>query len=306
MQIVKGIIQLSEVKRVNLKDIPRFSTGIKELDSVCGGIRMGETSVFTGKRGHGKSTMCSQLMNEAIDQDFKVCAYSGELQASAYQRWAHNQMLGTKFLDFEYDKFKDAQVAYSSNKMDRVLQKWYHNKYFIFDNTLKDFPAEQVNIIKVFEEAHEKLGCNVFLADNLMVIKSLSPTKERDFYRAQSEFMLELMRFSKRTSSHVMVVAHPRKTDNELTDDDVAGSGDIINSTDNLFIFERLFDDPSIAARITVKKNRIYGDVNARINLTYDPDSKRFAHYSRPENLDRMYGCHRLFEGEQQKLEFPF
>lgn len=80
MEMIKvpGIIQMSDVKKLDISKIVKFDSNIKPLDAALGGFRMGELTVFSGKRGEGKSTIASQLMIEAMDQGFNVCAYSGE------------------------------------------------------------------------------------------------------------------------------------------------------------------------------------------------------------------------------------
>ena len=97
MQQIKGIIPLQDIKSVDVTKIPHLKSNIKSLDAILGGFRMGELTVFTGKRGEGKSTFASQMLIEALDQGFSVCAYSGELRADTFQLWTHNQMAGRMF-----------------------------------------------------------------------------------------------------------------------------------------------------------------------------------------------------------------
>ena len=68
MQPVKRIKALADVEKVNLTELPKVLTGIKEIDRAIGGIYFGQVVLLTGKRGDGKSTFMSQLIAETISQ----------------------------------------------------------------------------------------------------------------------------------------------------------------------------------------------------------------------------------------------
>ena len=76
-----GLLDLSDVEAMDLASLPSVLSGIPALDMRIGGFYGGELSVWTGKRGGGKSTLLGQLLVEALDQGQRVCAYSGELAA---------------------------------------------------------------------------------------------------------------------------------------------------------------------------------------------------------------------------------
>ena len=124
-----------------------------------------------------------------------------------------------------------------------------------------------------------------------MTVKSVAKNLvEKDFYRAQSEFVANLIRFVDKTNSHVFLVAHPKKTDRDIEGDDVSGSGDIINLCHNMISIKRVFNNPNVDSSLTIRKNRFYGDVASDLGLIFDSASKRFAHWEHPEDLDKRYG----------------
>ena len=259
---VPGIIAMQDVKKLDIKHIPKFTSGIKALDSALGGFRMGELTVFTGKRGEGKSTIASQLLIESMEQGFNVCAYSGELRAEMYQFWAHNQMAGKNNLTSHFDQSKQQDVYYADDRIAFRLKEWYKDRYYLFDNELKDMVAEQVNILTTFYNAYETFGCRVFLIDNLLTVRTVAKNiTEKDFYRAQSEFVANVVRFVEKTNSHVFLVAHPRKSpqgtkDKGIDGDDVSGSGDIINLCHNMISIKRESGENGVDASLDIKKNR--------------------------------------------------
>ena len=76
-----GLLDLADVKPPDFSSLEKVLSGIGNLDRALGGFYLGELSVWTGKRGEGKSTILSQMLLESIDQGYPVCAYSGELPA---------------------------------------------------------------------------------------------------------------------------------------------------------------------------------------------------------------------------------
>jgi twinkle protein len=76
---VKYVKRLANVEAVNLSELPKIKTGIRNLDRACGGLLMGHITLLSGKRGEGKSTLLSQFVGQAIDQGNAVFVYSGEL-----------------------------------------------------------------------------------------------------------------------------------------------------------------------------------------------------------------------------------
>ena len=66
---VSHVKELADVKAVDLYKLPRIRTGIPELDRIVGGLFLGQLALLTGKRGEGKSTLMSQILVEALDQE---------------------------------------------------------------------------------------------------------------------------------------------------------------------------------------------------------------------------------------------
>ena len=89
-----GLLNLAEVKTVDMSSLTRTQSNIPELDRAIGGFYEGELSVWTGKRGEGKSTLLGQILLQAMDQGHTVCAYSGELPKAQFKHWASMQAAG--------------------------------------------------------------------------------------------------------------------------------------------------------------------------------------------------------------------
>lgn len=265
--------RLVDVGLINPNDYEnriRVKSNIKPLDNMIGGFCLGELSVWTGKSGQGKSTLLSQLMLNAVNQGFKVCAYSGELINTQFQHWLILQACGSNNLVRTYDKDKQCDVYLPSKEAKEKICNWLKGKFYLYNN---EFSSKNNNIIDTFKMAHKKYGCQVFLVDNLMTAKYNSNDKE-NYYLQQSNFVGELVRFAKTQNVHVHLIAHPKKTQGELSKEDIAGTLDISNRADNTFSVSR--NDNTNLTEVRILKNRSDGLQNRQICLNFDVNSKRF------------------------------
>jgi len=287
---LEGLIDLADVKPVNDSDLPKIKSNIKWIDKFCGGWIMGELSVWTGKRGEGKSTFLGQVLLEAVNEGNSVCAYSGELTAQRFQNWIHLQAAGPKNIEYVEDKVTGKQYPKISREIHEKIRNWYRGKIFLYDNTINFENTEENSIIKVFTYAVKRYDCRLFLVDNLMTAR-FDGINERDYYRRQSEFVGELVRFAKSFNVHVHLVAHPKKTKDDLDNDSISGTGDIPNRADNVFAIKKVSEEENYDTELTVLKLRGDGRyIGESIGLCFDVKSRRFYEPSQPENRVKKYG----------------
>lgn len=293
-----GLLDLADVTQPDVSNMDKVLSGISNLDRATGGFFMGELSVWTGKRGDGKSTLLDQFLLEAIDQGYSVCAYSGELAAWKYKYWASLQAAGPDHLQVRRDKLSGRYIPTPTPFAQRMIDSWWRGRYLIYDigtSTTHD----AANILRVFRYAHRRYGAKVYLVDNLMTARF--KRSDRDFYRAQSEFVAELASFAHDNNVHVHLVAHPRKTERIDDSDEVAGIGDVTNLADNVYALERDRDaDRKQDCVLTILKNRFFGERDRNIGLNFEPKSKRF-YKSGSGNPVKKYGWE--LSGTQQIME---
>ena len=283
-----GILDLSEVERVEPMDHPVVLSGVRALDAAVGGFFPGELSIWTGKRGCGKSTFLGQALLEAIHQGQRVCAYSGELSAWRFKQWTALQAAGADHVEHCEDSRSGKQFwRVPPETLDKIDQ-WWKGRFFLYDNRVAA-ASDENSILSVFEYAVRRYGCAVFLVDNLMSTR-FSTSSDRDFYRAQSNFTGRLVEFAKKYEVHVHLVAHPRKTERIVDADEVGGSGDITNRADNVFSLDRLDEERAAEkgydAVLSVLKNRSFGE-SAKIGLCFDSACRR---YHRPGEAAHHFG----------------
>lgn len=272
-----GILDLSEVETRDLTKVPRTLSGFDRLDKSIGGFFAGELSVWTGKRGIGKSTILSQLLLSAIDQGHKVCAYSGELDKAQFREWAYLQAAGPDNIGYRDDPLTGKRLPTVNPQVDKLISEWLHERFWLFDlerNTRHDPEA----ILSQFAYAKMRYNADVFLVDNIMAV-DFNGVRENDFYREQSKFTQALASFAKRQHVHVHLVVHPRKSSSgaagKTTADDVHGSGDITNRADNVFFLTSHTVGEDRKPMLETLKNRDFG---SHINqwLNFDKKSRRF------------------------------
>lgn len=244
------------------------SSGFSNLDKMIGGFKFGELSVWSGKSGQGKSTFLSQVLLEAVNRGYKVCAYSGELINEQFQHWLLLQACGESHIEKRYDTVKQCDIYVPCKEATEKIREWLKGKFFLYNN---EFTGNDNNIIDVFKYAYKTQNCRVFLVDNLMTAKYDSDYKE-NYYIQQSRFVGELVRFAKTYNVHVHLIAHPKKTQGELTKEDISGSLDITNRADNAFTVNR---DES-GTTVKVLKNRSQGIQNQMVRFEFDSRTKRF------------------------------
>lgn len=276
---VLGLVELSDVDCFDPRNVPVVASGFDPLDMAIGGFSPGQISIWTGKRGSGKSTAVSQILLNAVDTGQKVCAYSGELQAEVFKAWTTLQAAGFGHVTQCTDARTGHRFWMPDKAAEERINAWLRGHWWLYDQ--RTSPNDVDSIIALYEFAVRRHGCNIFLCDNLMSLR-YDRGSERDLFRAQSEFVGTLVRFAQKHNVHVHIVAHPRKGNGqtEITDaDEVGGSGDITNRADNVFALSRL--DTAQAAKygydtmLTVLKNRAYG-YTGQIALCFDTKCRRY------------------------------
>lgn len=293
---IYGLLNVADITQPELISVHR--SGFPIIDKRIGAFYKGELSVWTGRRGEGKSTLLEEIMLDAIDQDCRVCAYSGELPDWKFKYWLSLQAAGPANIQMTTDKQSGKVIPTVPRNIQKQIDAWLDRRLYLYDiGTAAIHDAD--SIMRLFNFAHQTYGCNVFLADNLMTAR-VKTNRDNDYYRAQSNFVADLVSFARRAGVHVHLVAHPRKTQTgkHLGNDDVGGIGDITNLADNVFSLERSQrrEATGDAARETVTalailKNRMWGATTRSgeaIQLDFDEKSKRFYRPGRP--VDKRYG----------------
>lgn len=181
-------------------------------------FRPGEYTVWTGINGHGKSLMLTQVQIGLASQGERVMIFSGEMTPQAQLKRMVKQLSG---LDRPTPDYINA------------IGEWVRDKFWVF-NLVGSAPLDK--LLEVFAYANRRYGIRQFVIDSLMVTDV--PDDGPGFVTKQKEAVQKIANFSKRTGSHVHLVAHPRKGADESKSPgklDVSGSGKITDLAENVF-----------------------------------------------------------------------
>lgn len=270
-----GLINVGEYESTE-QDSFYIPTGFESLDFLTDGLSGGMYTVVTGKRGHGKSTLASQLVLTAINSGFPVAFYSGELDVKMFQEWMFCQAAGTENLEKFYGA--NGAVRYGAKKeVEKKIRRWIKDRLWLYD--MKIVKSNEHNtVIDRFTFCAEQLGCKLFFVDNLKTAR-FKKSSEKDYYRKQAEFANDLRAFALQNNVHVILMAHPNKSLTEDVSDGIAGSSDITDLASNVWRIDRLEGKEQLRegadAVLTVAKNRDCGTLG-RILLRYDVPSRRY------------------------------
>jgi twinkle protein len=299
---VKYVKRLANVEAVNLSELPKIKTGIRNLDRACGGLLMGHITLLSGKRGEGKSTLMSQFVAQAIDQGNAVFVYSGELPNYHFKNWLDLQIAGNKNIQTRTNEYGDNEYYLLPNTVEKI-NEWYYDKAYIFDNSSVT-DDEYEGLLKVMVDAICRYDVKLVCIDNLMT--AMECDANTDLYRQQSTFVKNLEKLAQQYDVAIVLVAHPKKTNADFDNDTVSGSSDITNAVSFVLNYQRANESDNCDSKLMITKNRMNGKLltgENSIKLYYSEKSKRILS-NEVENID--YGCFRVQDDFSDLDEIPF
>ena len=310
---VNRVLPLAEVESVNIYELPKLKTGISQLDrTLYGGLPFGMVCIIAGKRGDGKSTLASQIMANAVEQDLYTFAYSGELPNYLYKSWFDFQVAGRNHI-VENQTEHGTVNRFITNKNQELINAWYMDKAYIYDNRIID-GDEKEDLLKSVEQAIMQYEIKVVLIDNLMTAMYIDELQGSDKYDQQGRFVRELTKIAIRYDVLILLVAHRRK--NNFTsdaNDEISGSGDITNLAGITLSYDRGSKDEidkgvmeESQRKLIVAKNRLFGKIDLKgLILSYDEKSKRI--YGDGDDVNKQFGWDKSdgFTGADN-MEIPF
>lgn len=305
---IKSVIDLADVEDVDVFEIQKLKTGIKQLDNLLyGGIPFGGITLITGKSGRGKSTFASQILAQSIYQGYKCFAYSGELPNYLFRAWLDFQIAGRNHVVEYTNAWGEPRMNVSSTNR-QMIGEWYRGRCFLYDNSvIADDEDEKQALIDLVEETIMQYGVRVVLIDNLMTALDLDSGKLTDKYEKQSMFVKKMTRIALNHNVLILLVAHKRKNNFSANEnDEIAGSSDIVNLGMLTLSYDTGDKIEENQRLLKVTKNRLFGKVeNQGYILDYDEKSKRI--YGEGDDLNFDYGWNRESDGwESDFSDSPF
>lgn len=232
-ETVSDILAKPKEQRVCIK------TGLEEFDKRVGGLAKGEITLVSGLRGSGKSSLLSQWILNAVDQDFNVVAYSGELKDERFVSWLLQQAAGKYYVE-QSKKYEN--YYFCKDEVKPKIAEWIGERFHLYNNNHgSNFKQIAVCLHKIIQD----LKSDLVIIDNMSILDLSDITEDRrsDKWDQQKLFVETLKNIAMLCRCHIVFVVHPRKTSGFLRLNDVGGSGAIGNLVDNAFIVHRANKD---------------------------------------------------------------
>lgn len=240
-------------------------TGIKSIDFALNDLVGGYTTLITGRQNSGKTTLCSQIIANAIAKGFKTLMINGEENQEVMINRIYNKVIGNDKESFKIIRINKRSIKEPTSSTLHKLQKWHKGKLKILsknESSLKN--TEQ--LFRMIKKELKNSNHDLIVLDNLMSLLTGVSDLERN--GKQGEFMQMCCDIAKEYNTHIIIVLHPNKTyrkGEELEVEQIAGTSDLGNKADNIIAIRREYDSSSIHlginAYIQVIKNRAYSDL---------------------------------------------
>lgn len=229
---------------------------LPRLNNLLKGHRYGEVTILSGHTGVGKTTLLAQMSLDYCLQGVGTLWGSFEvgnvrLAQRLLQQFHAIHRDGSSLLSrFDYwaDRFSELPMYFMK----------YHGSN----------PVHR--IVDVMEYANYAMDCRHMVLDNLQFMTYVSATsrgEEGGRFEVMDEAVAQIRQFATGCGSHVTLVVHPRKTDDDsrISIASVYGSAKATQEADNVLVLQRTAN----GKELEVMKNRFDGAVGS-IALRFD------------------------------------
>jgi len=295
---ITNVVDLYDVNDFDIETAPGLTSGFEQLDKYIYKFILGTVVVFTGRNGSGKSSLLNQMfIAEPLNQGMDVFIYSAEMGKPILKNWVELVLAGPENI-----KMTNSTVHKIDKTILPTMREWYKNRIFVYDND-KDLSAD--SILDRLETVIRRFGVKVAILDNLLTIDL--GCDQNNLWQEQKKFMVRLVNFANKYNVLIVLISHPRKTAEyrRLTQDDVAGSGDITNLAHYVFGIHRYTKTEKEGEKnssgnykkgkepilydcvLDIYKNRITGHANKSLELYFNYTAYKF--FNKPEELWKRY-----------------
>lgn len=281
----KKWLSMTDIKYVNPAKLPFVPTGISGIDRKLMGLMMGDVTIISGLSGAGKTSLLDNIILNVVQRDVKVACWSGELQDFRFQSWLDQMAAGKNYVRAATG-YED--LYFAPKDVCKRINEWLDGKLWLYNN---EYGNRWDRLFEDIKAVVEEKGVRVVMLDNLMALNLTYFGEKND---KQTNFINDLKSFAKKANIHVILVCHPRKemSFQLLRMESIAGTADLVNMCDNLFIIHRVGRDFERRAKdffgemtvqeytkydvvLEVCKNRSYGVKDYLVGLYYEKESRR-------------------------------
>jgi len=270
---IHGSISWDEMELLDQSDLSsNIPTGIYGLDRKLLDPRKGQTIVLTGESGTGKTTLMSQIKLSALNLGKCVFEYSGEMPAHRIKEWMYVQASQSEQYLTQVPLKYGRYAQKTDNVMRLCIDERIRDNYFLYDNKILNGDEK---ITETVIKHIKRYGCEVIVIDNLMTADYRRYSTSQNKNDQETAFVSELMRIAITYKVLIYLVAHPRKTvagatKKTYSNNDVSGSGNIVNLVNTLIYLHKDEDDEQGGTIARIGKNRDFQETG-EAKLTFEP-----------------------------------
>jgi replicative DNA helicase len=200
-------------------------------NKLVGGFRMREYSILCGPTGTGKTTLLANLSKQLALQKVSNFVMSIETGSVDYCIRFISALEGVDL------NTGDAVAADELAKISARHLELITNGKLEFSIYESRIDVEQLKAD--IRYAVEILGCRVIFVDNLNYLLRIGKAADQNI--EMDRVTHDLIEFVKTVEAHIVMVMHPRKTEDKrvLSEFDVKGSSTSVQEAQNVFLFNR-------------------------------------------------------------------
>jgi archaellum biogenesis ATPase FlaH len=205
------------------------------FNEMTGGFRKNEFSILCGSTGSGKTTFCANLSADLIEQGVPHFVASVETGA-------------TDFINRVLSVFAEQDLNHGDPIPKDRLQAIHSRFGKNFENSslelsLYDNRIPHTELIATLAWQAKYNGCKVAILDNLNFF--LDVTRSSEALIEMDRVIHDLIIFCKQVPMHVIMIMHPRKTDEGRieSENDIKGSSTANPEAHNIFLWNRPHPD---------------------------------------------------------------
>ncbi|BHF60727.1 hypothetical protein SprV_0100369300 [Sparganum proliferum] len=267
--LTKTLDEILNVMEVRGVQWSRF----KELNKILKGFRSHEMSVLSGKTGIGKTTFACEYSLDLAEQGVKTLWGSFEISLPRLCRTLLHQYAGEPLSYLE-----PARVAAWAASFRQDVPMLFLNMH--------GRPTEN-EVFLALTDAVKKHAVEHVVLDNLQFMMGAAGNRLEEKFQRQDRFVERLRGFATDTGSHLTVVVHPRKVDDDnlLTISSLYGGGKISQEADNIFLLQEEVGTAVPKKYIQIVKNRYDGTVG-KFDLHFNRERMSFKPVSRSLTME--------------------
>lgn len=218
----------------DLEAAPKTATAPKteapRFNKLVDGFRPHEFSILCGSTGSGKTTLVANWALELIQNDHEVFVAPVEIGAQQFAK----RVMSIIARDDAY-----MGPYYSTEKAEEFKQHFLNiNTHNLFVSSYENRTPRQA-LLDDIAYMVEEFGVKVVFIDNINFI--LDITKSSEAIVEMDQTIHDLVIMVKRLPVHIVMVMHPKKTENGMVQSefDIKGSSTAVQEAHNVFLFNR-------------------------------------------------------------------